>query len=114
MRPATEAGLKAVDQQLHVGFKFSVVPEPGGEATDRHIGNRVEMVKIDAEIVFQFALVVGFQLSLIRRQERAIGIVNEVKDKVVLPAIAKPVQQLERPNTGIEDPAPRWALTFSG
>ena len=66
---------------MHVSFKLSAVLEPGGEATNGHVGNSVEVVEIDAEVAFQFALVVGFKVGLVGRQEGAIGIVNEVEDK---------------------------------
>ena len=43
------------------------MPQPGGEARNRHVGDRVEVVKVDVEMLFQFALIVGFKLCLVRR-----------------------------------------------
>ncbi len=68
---AHEAGngsrVERLDEQLHVGFQLSVALEPGGEAGNRHVGNCVEAVKVDAEVVFEFALVVGFEFGLVGR-----------------------------------------------
>ena len=79
------------------------MPEPGGKPADGHVGDRVEAVKIDIEMAFQFPFVVGLELGLIRREKGTIGIVNEVKGEVVLATVAELIEQLERLDTGTED-----------
>ena len=45
-------------------------------------------MEIDIKMAFEFPFVVGLELGLIRREEGAIGIVNEVEGKVVLATVA--------------------------
>jgi len=60
-------------------------------------------VEIDIKMAFQFTFVVGLELGLIRREEGAIGIVNEVEGKVVLATVAELIEELERLDTGTEN-----------
>jgi hypothetical protein len=60
-------------------------------------------VEIDIKMAFQFAFVVGLELGLIRREEGAIGIVNEVESKVALATVAELIKELERLDTGTEN-----------
>jgi hypothetical protein len=96
-------GVEGVDEQLHVGLQLSTVPKPGGETADRHVRNCIEATEVDVEMPLQFPFVVGFQLRLVRWEEGADWIVNEIKTKVVPPAVAEPIEKPERANTGIED-----------
>src|ERR1700730_8362202 len=54
-------------------------------------------------MAFQFTFVVSLELALIRREEGAIGIVNEVEGKVVLATVAELIEELERLDTGTEN-----------
>ena len=96
-------GIKCLDQQLHISVQFSAVPEPGCKPADGYVGDRAKAVEIDIKMAFQFPFVVGLELGLIRREEGAIGIVNEVEGKVVVATVAELVEELEGLDTGTEN-----------
>ena len=77
--------------------------EPGGKAPDGHIGESVESVEIDVEMLLQLPFVVGFKFCLVRREKVTIGIVNEVERKVSHTTVSETVQKLKGADTGIED-----------
>ena len=54
-----------MNDSSQLAFQLPVALEPGGDAGNRHVGNCVEAVKVDAEVVFEFALVVGFEFGLV-------------------------------------------------
>src|ERR1700736_191806 len=77
--------------------------EPGGKAADWHIGESVESVEIDIEILLQLAFVVCFKFALVRREKVSVGIVNQVERKTIYTTVTETVQELQDPDTGIED-----------
>ena len=77
--------------------------EPGGKAADWHIGESVESVEIDIEVLLQLPFVVCFKFCLVRREKVTIGIVNQVERKVSYATVTEPVQELKGADTGIED-----------
>src|ERR1700749_3374129 len=77
--------------------------EPGGKAADWHIGESVESVEIDIEILLQLSFVVRFKFCLVRREKVSVGIVNQVEGKAIYTSVAEAIQTLKGPDTGIED-----------
>ena len=96
-------GVERFDQQLHVSVQLPVMFEPGGKAPDGHIGESVEPVEIDVEMLLQLPFVVCFKFCLVRREKITIGIVNEVERKVGQATVSETVQKLKGADTGIED-----------
>ena len=84
--------VEGADEQLHIGLQFPVVPEPGGKTADRHVCNRVKAMEVDVEMLLQFAFVVGFEFRLVRREEGAVWIVDEIKRKVVLAPVTEMIE----------------------
>ncbi len=62
--PINRRGIKRADQEVHVLLEFIVMPEIAREAADRKICNRVEFIKHNAKLVFQFAFEIELQFSL--------------------------------------------------
>ena len=73
----------AVAQQLHVVVELIMGQQHRTETTDRHVGNRQQMIEAQTEMRHQFTLVVSLQRRLGRRQRRASGVINKVKNLVV-------------------------------
>src|ERR1700760_3455415 len=77
--------------------------EPGGKATDWHIGESVEAVEIDIEILLHLPFIVCFKFCLVRREKVSVGIVNQVERKAIYATVTEPVQKLKSPDARIED-----------
>ena len=68
-----------IHQQRHV---LALVPEASkliGEALDRHVGDRQQMVELEAESVAQFLMIARLQFGLRGRQKSADRVVHEVE-----------------------------------
>ena len=107
-------GVEGANEQLHVGLQLSVMPQPGGKATDRHVRDRVEMVKVDIEMALQFALIIRFKLCLIGREKCTVRIVNEVKAKIGSASVSDPIEELKRTYARVEDPFAALSIDIGG
>src|SRR5438034_1133832 len=54
-------GVKRIYQQLHVFLQLMIVPQKCRESPDRHVGDRIEFVKHDAEMREKLAFIIGCQ-----------------------------------------------------
>ena len=100
--PSDRRGVERADEQLQVDVQLSITTQPGGEATNGHVGDRVETVKINVEMPLQFALIIGFKLCLIRRKKRSVGIVNQIQAKLDPATVANLVEKLKRTDACVE------------
>ena len=102
--PGNGAGIEAVLQQGHVFGEPPVVFQPRREPADRHVGDGVEPVKLDAEVFAQGDAVIILQFLLSGWKERSVGVINEVEDERRRAAIAEFVQPLKPGDAPVEDP----------
>ena len=78
-KPLDCGRIKRSNEQVHVFAELAVVPQIRSKAPDWEIRNRVKLVKNNAEMFFELALVIGLQFGLRTRQERADRIVNQMQ-----------------------------------
>src|SRR5215471_17256912 len=62
------SGVEGFDQQLHVSVQLPLMSEPGGESPNGHVGEGIEPVEIDIEVLLQLPSVVSFKFGLVRRK----------------------------------------------
>lgn len=67
------------DEFRHIRFIISRHQQIIQEATNWHVGNRVEMIEHNAVVLEEFAFVIFLERTLIWRQKRTNRIVDEVK-----------------------------------
>ena len=96
MTPAAAAGVERIGQARHVLIIVAAFDEELQEPADRHVGDRVEPVELDAMRGAAFFPKLGFDGLLLWRQERTDGIVDQVQgEPAIRQAIAESVQQTE-------------------
>ena len=77
-----------MNKQLHVFLQFTAMPEIARKPAYREIRERIQFIKLDSEMLFEFALVIDLQFILRRRQKRADGIVNQMQRQVRIDSVA--------------------------
>ena len=73
-------GGKVLMQQVHVVVELAFGYQHRTKALDRHVGDGQQLVEHDAEMIEQFALVIGLQRELIRRQRSALRVEHKIQD----------------------------------
>src|SRR5581483_6472328 len=63
-QPIDRCRIERMNEQLHVFFKFAVMPQVARESAYWEIRKSVEPVKADSEMLAKFALVLGLQFFL--------------------------------------------------
>src|SRR5258708_2332520 len=95
--------IEGFGQQFHVGAQFSTMSQPGSKAPDRHICDGVKPMEIDVEMLLQLPFIVRLQFRLAGWKKVTIGIVDEIKDKIRRPPVAKAVQEWKGAYPEVED-----------
>ena len=91
-------------QPRHVVGKLALGNQRAAEARDRHVGERVEPVEHDAEVLAELALVIGLELRLRRRQRWPLRVVDEVQRQVAAgEAVTQRVEALQSADALVED-----------
>jgi len=71
--------IEGMNEQLHVFLEFPAMPQITGKPPDWEVRERIQLIKYDSEMVFEFAFVISLQLGLGRRQKRTDWIVNQMQ-----------------------------------
>jgi len=96
-------GVEIFDEELVVFGELFVALEVGGVASDRHVGDAVEVVEFDIEVFFHLTLVVGFERFLVRWEKGAVGVVDEVELEFWVDAVAEFVELLKGGDGAVKD-----------
>src|SRR5258706_13723944 len=95
--------IKGVRQFLDVGVKVIRPDKIIKVATDRHIGNRVEVIKLNVITTLELALPIGLKRFLVARKESSNRVRHQVeKQSSTLFTIAQLIETLERENRILE------------
>ena len=89
------ARVEILDEQLVVFVELFVALEIGSVTRDRHIGDAVEIVEFDVEVLLHLTLVGGLKLFLVGGKESAIGIVDKIEPEFRVDTVAQLVELLE-------------------
>ena len=96
-------GVKVLDEELVILGEFLVTLEIGGVARDSHVGDAVEIVEFDVEVLLHLTFVLSFEFLLWRGEEGSVGVVDEVELEVWLDAIAELIELLESSDGAIKN-----------
>lgn len=94
-------GVEVVDEELVVVVPLALFAEIDGEACDGEVGDGEEACEDDAEVFFEFAFVLCFELVLIGREFCAEGVKDEGEGEVC--AVSDGVELLEGGDGFIKD-----------
>ena len=97
------------DEQRQILGLAPVARERVGEARDRDVGDREEMVELDAEQLAQLLAVAIFQRGLVGREARAERVVDEVEPAGIRAAVAERAEALQRLDALANTPRPAAA-----
>ena len=107
-------GVEVFDEKLIVFSELLVALEVGGVARDGHVGDAVEVVKFDVEVLLHLAFVVGLEFFLVGGEEGSVGVVDEIEFEVRLDSVAKLVELLEGGDGAVEDTVPSLLVDVVG
>ena len=96
-------GVKVFDEELIVFVELFVALEVGGVTRDGHVGDAVEIVEFDVEVLLHLFLVGGLEFLLFWGKEGSVGVVDEVESEIVIDAVAELIKLLEGGDGAVED-----------
>ena len=95
--------VETVSQQTHVVIQLSLLEQKTGVALDRNVGNRQQMVELNAKPFSKFVFVVRLELGLIGRQRWTRWVEHQIKPQISSPPVTEIVQQLQSIDAAAKD-----------